>query len=265
MLNLAFLAGLVILVLAGFHWIAEVIIASPRIHPKSMDAQFIRLLSRLLAIVAIVVVFLEGGQYLGISLATLLAGAGVGALALALSAQSVLRNLLGSLTILLEQPYRVGERIIAQGFNGIVEEVGLRSTKIRLSTDHVVSIPNGTMAGGEIENIGRRARIRRSTELRLPLNTSAEKAGRAVEIIRGILEDHEGMSPDFPPSVYLSEFNPDSMSVKVTYWFHPPNYDEFMKLSHKVNLRIKRELEAADIELAYPIATASLGRSTALQ
>jgi MscS family membrane protein len=261
-LNMTFLVGLVVFVMALFHWLAQAIIASPRIHPMGVDAQFIRLVCRLTSVVAVVVVFLEGGQYLGISLTTLVAGAGMGGLALALSAQEFLKGVFGSMMIMLDRPYRVGERIVAQGYDGVVQEIGLRSTKIRLLTDHVVAIPNETMARCDIENIGRRGRIRRLTDIRLPLDTPAEKADRAVEIIRNILQDHEGMDPEFPPRVYLREFNPDSLNVRIWYWYHPPDYWSYMAFSEKLNLRIKRELEAAGIAFALPATTTFLRRPT---
>ena len=110
--NLAtFLAALVV-VIGVSNRIAETIIASPRIHPQGLDAQFIRILSKLLTLVVAVVIFLEGGRYLGIPITTLLAGAGIGGLAVALAAQGTLKDLLGTMMILLDKPYRVGERII---------------------------------------------------------------------------------------------------------------------------------------------------------
>ena len=106
------------------------------------------------------------------------------------------------------------------------------------------------MANSHIENVGRRAHIQGSADIRLPLETPAEKVTQAVDIIRGILESHEGMVPECPPRVYLSEFGPTSMNVRMRYWYQPPDYWAFKALSHKLNLRIKRELETAGIELA---------------
>jgi len=248
------LAAQVVLIGAGSR-VAELIIASPRIHPKGLDAQFIRITCRVLSLVAATIVFLEGGKYLGIPLTTLLAGAGVGGLAVALAAQDTLKNLFGSMMIILDRPYRVGERIIVKGYDGIVDEIGLRSTKIRLLTGHMTSIPNEEMARSDIENVGRRLHIRRKSDIAIPLNLSAEKAEEAAQIVRHILEDHEGMKPEFPPRVYLNEFNRDSLNLRMIYWYHPPNYWDFLAMSEKVNMRIKRDFTAADIPFALPTAT----------
>ena len=78
------------------------------------------------------------------------------------------------------------------------------------------------MARSDIENIGRRPHIRRKTDLRLPIGTTPEDTERAVEIVRAILDNHEGMVPDFPPRVFLNDFNDDSLNVCMIYWYHPP-------------------------------------------
>ncbi|MFT5325858.1 MAG: MscS family membrane protein, partial [Planctomycetaceae bacterium] len=170
-LHAIFLLALMVLVVSVGSRLAELIIATPWVQPAGLDAQLVRLTCRVLGIIGGVIVLLEGGQQLGISLTTLLAGAGVGGLALALAAQDSLKNILGSMMIMLDKPFKVGERIIAKGFEGIVEDIGLRSTKIRSLTGHQVTIPNEEMARAEIENVGRRPYIRRSTTIELPSDT----------------------------------------------------------------------------------------------
>lgn len=245
------LAALVVLVGAG-NRVAELIIASPRIHPKGIDAQLIRILCRVLSLVAATIVFLEGGKYLGIPLTTLLAGAGVGGLAVALAFQDTLKNFFGSMMILLDRPYRVGERISVKHYDGVVEEIGLRSTKIRLLTGHVASIPNEEMARSDIENIGRRPFIRRIADIAIPLDTPPEQCEKALDIVRGILKDHEGMPNAFPPRVYLNELNRDSLNLRMIYWYQPPKYWDFLAFSEKVNLQIKRDFAAQGIRFALP-------------
>lgn len=251
-LDVTILLAVIIVVLGIGSRIAELIISNPRIQPTGLDAQFIRVACRLASLVAAIFVFLEGGKQLGIPLTTLLAGAGVGGLALALAAQDALKNVFGSMMIFLDKPYRVGERIVTKGYDGVVEEIGLRSTKIRLLTGHQASIPNEDMARSHIENIGRRPHIRRATDIALELNTPPDKVERAVEIIRGLLADREELDPNFPPRVFFDEFNRDSLRVRIIYWYRPPNYWDFVAFSEKLNLRIMQELQAADIHLALP-------------
>lgn len=106
--------------------------------------------------------------------------------------------------ILLDKPFRVGERIVAKGYDGVVQEIGLRSTRLRLLTRHEATISNDDVARADIESIGRRPHIRRVSDIAIPLDLPPEKAEQAVAIVRGILQDHEGMQPDFPPPASLS-------------------------------------------------------------
>lgn len=250
--NVVFLLAVLIVLAGAGSRIAELIISSPRIHPRGLDAQLIRIVCRLLSFVAAIVVFLEGGKYLGVPLTTLLASAGVGGLAVALAAQDTLKSLFGSMMILLDKPYRAGERIMVADYDGVVEEIGLRSTKIRLLTGHVASIPNEDMARSRIENIGRRPHIRRITDLHVPLNTPRVKIEKAVALVRKALENHEGMEPDFPPRVYFNDFNPDSFNIRIIYWYHPPNYWDFLEFSQKLNLEIFRAFEDQKIQFSLP-------------
>ena len=153
------MAGLVA-IFAASNRIADMIIASPRIHPQGLDAQLIRIVSKLTSLLASVIVFLAGGQYLGIPLTTLLASAGIGGLAVALAAQDTLKALFGTITLMADKPFRVGERIIFQKYDGVVEDIGLRSTRIRLLTGHQATVPNDELARSDIENVGRRQQNR---------------------------------------------------------------------------------------------------------
>ncbi len=118
--------------------LANSVMALPGVKSREVDATLIRLLFRVLGIVAAVIVFLEGGRYLGFPVTTLLASAGIGGLAIALSAQGTVKGLFGTVAILMDRPYRVGDRIVAKGHDGVVEEIGLRSTKIReFLTNHL--------------------------------------------------------------------------------------------------------------------------------
>ena len=172
--DLVFLLGLLGLVVGGSSRIAESIIALPHIASEGLDANLIRIVSRVLGIAAAVIVFMEGGQYLGFPITTLIASAGIGGLAVALSAQGLMKGLFGTVTILMDRPFRVGERIVVKGYDGFVEEIGLRSTKIRALSNHVISIPNDQIAEAEIENIGKRKHILRTGDLRIPLDTPRE-------------------------------------------------------------------------------------------
>ena len=195
---------------------------------------------------------------IGFNVSALLAGLGVGGIAVALAAQDTLKNFFGSVMILLDKPYSVGQRVTVKGHDGVVEEIGLRSTRIRLLTGHQTTVPNEQMANVDIENIGRRPHIRRRTDITITYDTPPEKIEKAVNIIETILDDHEGMEPDFPPRVYFNEFNSDSLNLLVLYWYHPPDYWNFLAFSQRVNLQIMREFKKEGIQFAFPTSTTYL-------
>jgi MscS family membrane protein len=195
---------------------------------------------------------------IGFNVSTLLAGLGVGGIAVALAAQDTLKNFFGSVMILLDKPFRVGQRVTVKGHDGVVEDIGLRSTRIRLLTGHQATIPNDQMANVDVVNVGRRPHIRRLTNITITYDTPPEKIEKAVNIIETILDNHEGMEPDFPPRVYFNEFNSDSLNLLVLYWYHPPDYWSFLAFSQRVNLQIMREFEKEGIQFAFPTSTTYL-------
>lgn len=251
-LHIFFLFAIIIFVISLGNRVAEVIIATPWVQPKGLDAQLSRLTCRIVSIALAVVVVLEGGQQLGIPLTTLLAGVSVSGLAVALAAQDTMKNILGGMMIMLDKPFRVGERIVVQEYDGVVEDIGLRSTRLRLLNGHLVSIPNEELARKSIENIGRRPFIRRAETIELPSGTPAAKVQRALTILRELLDNHEGMADDLPPRIYLRDVNEGSIGIIMLYWFHPPEYWDFLAFSERITLQMAQEFEAEGIQFATP-------------
>ncbi|MFG0334753.1 MAG: mechanosensitive ion channel family protein [Maioricimonas sp. JB049] len=251
--DVVLLLGVMVLIVVGSSRVAESVISLPQIAPTGLDANLIRIICRVLAITAAIVVFLEGGRYLGFPLTTLIASAGIGGLAIALSAQGLIKGLFGTVTVLLDKPFRVGERIVVKGHEGFVEEIGLRSTKIRALNNHVISIPNDQIADAEIENVGKRRFIRRTARLHIPLDTPRAKVEGAVACIRSILANHEGMDAAYPPRVHFAEFTPDAFEIQFMYWYTPPEYWDFLAFNEQVNLEIFRAFEDRDIQFSLPL------------
>ncbi len=221
-----------------------------------LDQSFVHMM-RMIAKIAVIVV---GVIYLlravsGKPLSTLLAGLGIGGLAVALAAQDTLKNFFGSLMIMLDKPFSIGQRVTFGGYDGTVEEIGFRSTRVRTLTGHLVTIPNEKVASESVENIGRRPSIRRLANITITYDTPPDKVERALNIIREILTDHEGLHPDFPPRVFFNEFNDASLNLIMLYWYHPPDWAAYMAFSERVNLQIMRAFEAEGIEFAFPTTT----------
>jgi MscS family membrane protein len=191
----------------------------------------------------------------GVKIGPLLASLGIGGLAVALAAREPIANFFGTLTILFDKPFQVGERIVVDDHDGVVESVGFRSSRIRTLTGHLVAIPNEKLVNSNVENISRRPHIRWLTNITITYDTPPEKVEKAVQIIREILDNHEGMKGDFPPRVFFNGFNNWSLNITVFAWYHPPDYWAYQDWLQKTCLEIMHKFEAEGIEFAFPTQT----------
>ncbi|KAF0093860.1 MAG: MscS family membrane protein YnaI [Puniceicoccaceae bacterium 5H] len=192
---------------------------------------------------------------------SIIAGLGIGGLAFALAAQDSLKHLFGSFVIFMDRPFEVGDRLLFEGYDGIVEEVGFRSTKLRTLTGHFVTIPNGKLADSAIENIARRPYIRRILNVTITYDTPPEKIQEAKQILEDILNDEKSKQywqGDLVPRVYFSDLNADSLNIMVIYWFHPPAYWDYMAYTDWFNQEVFRRFGEAGIDFAFPSQTVYL-------
>lgn len=202
-------------------------------------------------LVIVNVVHVVSGQ----SVSAIVAGLGVGGLAIALAAQDTVKNFFGSLVILADRPFEIGDRIVVDGHDGPVEAVGFRSTKIRTLDGHVVVVPNAEMANKTVKNISKRPYIRRLMNVGITYDTPPEKVAKAVEILKELVKDHEGMDPAFPPRVFFNDFKDYSLNILVLYWYHPPDYWAFMAFGEKFNAELLKRFNDEGIEFAFPTRT----------
>ena len=191
-------------------------------------------------------------------LTSVIAGLGVGSLAVALAGQESIKNFFGSLIILADKPFELGQRIQVDGVDGTVETVGMRSTRIRTLDGNLVTYPNGELANKAIINISRRPYIRRVMNLTIPYDTPPDKVRRAVEIVKEVLHQHEGMDPERPPRVFFNEFNAASLNILAIYWYHPPDFFSYLQFSERVNFELLHRFNAEGIEFAFPTQTVFL-------
>jgi len=251
----------------AFNLVSVVDLVLRRITEKTasaLDDQVVPLIRKTLRIFVVVI----GAMFVVDSvfqqdIGALLAGLGIAGLAVSLAAQDSLKNLFGSITILFDQPFQLGERIVFGGYDGVVEEIGFRSTKLRTLTGHLVTIPNSMIVNDPVENIARRPSIRRVLNVTITYDTPRERIEQAVQILRDILEEPELREPihqtingdEFPPRVYFNDYNAESLNIFVIYWFIPPAYWDYLDHAQRLNLRIFEEFEKAGIEFAFPTQT----------
>ncbi|MBN1911798.1 MAG: mechanosensitive ion channel family protein, partial [Pirellulales bacterium] len=217
---------------------------------SKLDEQLVPLIRKTLRVVLIVI----GAMFIIESvfqqdIGAWLAGLGIAGLAVSLAAQDSLKNLFGSITILLDRPFKVGERIIYGGYDGVIEEIGFRSTKVRTFTGHLVTVPNSTIVNTAVENVARRPYIRRIMDVTITYDTPRAKIEEAVNILRNILEEEDLAGPihqtidgnDYPPRVYFNDYKADSLNLFVIYWYAPPAWWDYMDHAQRLNLRIFEE------------------------
>lgn len=267
LLNLTFPAiGWIFVALAAYQAgtaMGVTLVSSPRIDPNGINAGLISACSRFVGFTIALIILFHGLSSVGVSLVPLLASLGVGGLAVALAARPTLENLIGGLMILLDKPFQVGQRVLVKGYDGNIEKIGWRSTRISLRTGPTVTIPNEEMARLDIENIDQRPFIRRLTNITITYDTPPNKVEKAIQIIKDILENHKGMEPGAPPWVFFDEFNADSLNIVVYYWFHPPILEKFYVFSEKFNLKVMRAFEKEGIDFAFPTTTTYLTQDDA--
>ncbi len=222
-----------------------------------LDDQLVPIVRKTLRVFVIIVAGLFIAQNIfNWNIGALLGGLGIGALAFALAAKDTLANFFGSITIFTDRPFQMGERVRIGDHDGIIEEVGFRSTRVRTLTGHLVTIPNSVVAGSPGENIGRRPYIKRVLDVTITYDTPPEKVLRAVEIIREMLDARKEHFPaDRPGQVYFNEFNPASLNIVVYYWFTPPDWWEYLEFTHEFNMELLRRFNEENIEFAFPTQT----------
>jgi MscS family membrane protein len=221
-----------------------------------LDDMLVPIVRKSLRVTVVILVLVQIAQILSDKpITSIIAGLGIGGLAFALAAQDTIKNFFGSIVLFADKPFEMGDRIVVEGQDGSVEEVGFRSTKIRTLDGHLVTVPNGELANKMIRNIGKRPYIKRIANLTITYDTPPQKIERAIEIVKEILQDHEGMHPDFPPRVYFDEFNAASLNIIVFYWYHPPDYWAYMEFTERFNKEVFRRFGEERIDFAFPTQT----------
>ncbi|MBL8627219.1 MAG: mechanosensitive ion channel family protein [Myxococcales bacterium] len=196
---------------------------------------------------------------LGVSVASLIAGLGIGGLALALASQKTVENLFGTLSIGIDQPLREGDFVRAAGFLGTVETIGLRSTRLRTLDRTLVTIPNGQLADQHIEQFSVRDRIRLALTVGLEYRTTADQLRAVLDGLEACLRAHPRLWPD-AVVVRLQGFGASSLDIEVMAWFQTSDWSEFQAIRQDVLIGFMRVIEACGTALAFPTQTINLAR-----
>lgn len=211
------------------------------------------------ALVTIFVVFgvLMVAQSLGADVKAFLAGLGLGGLAFALAAQDTIANLFGSVVVAIDQPFKIGEAVQIGATIGVVEDIGLRSTKIRTLDKSLVIIPNKTVAAEAITNLSRFTQRRVAQTLGLTYDTTPEQMEGIVADLRRIITESEGVDKG-SVVVYFNNYGASSLDILVVYLTVSPDFVEHLKVRERLNLAFMRAVSARGLSFAFPTQTVQL-------
>ncbi len=194
---------------------------------------------------------------LGYEVTTILAGLGVGGVAVALAAQKSLENLIGSITIYASQPVHVGDFCKFGDTLGVVEEIGLRATQLRTLSRTVVHIPNAMFASGKIENLTQRDKILYRTRLRLSYNDTPEQVKQVLMKIRKLIEQHAFIDEENSRVRFL-EFGEYAQELELYAYIKTNDFSEYLGCREDINLQINDIVESAGAHLTVPVKNINL-------
>lgn len=194
---------------------------------------------------------------LGFQVASLLAGLGIGGIALALAAQKTVENLFGSVAIGVDQPFRVGDFVKVEDVVGTVESIGMRSTRIRTLDRTIVTFPNGKLADLKAETFAARDRLRLSVNLGLSYGTTATQLRAVLAGVEAALRAHPRIWPD-GTSVRFTDFQESALNVEVMAWLQMTDWNGFTAERQELYLRFLAIVEEAGASLAFPTRTVHL-------
>lgn len=240
--------------IVGLIILGDVIVASEHLRRSSLDSQLIRLGVRLVGFMCAVVFLIRGADELGFPAYSVLAGLGVGGLAVALAARDSIANLLGSLLIMLEKPFRIGHYVRIGGTEGNVEDVGFRSTRIRTPDNSLISIPNNAVVNATVENLSLRSMRRQRFFVQVTYDTPREKLEALVAGIRQLILDH-------PPTnktnfqVRFNNFSESSLDILVMFYLDVPDYTTELREREAILLRTMDLVIEIGAQFAFPTRT----------
>ncbi|WP_374711374.1 mechanosensitive ion channel family protein [Symbiobacterium terraclitae] len=192
-------------------------------------------------------------QNMGVEIDALLAGLGIGGVAVALSVQNVLGDLFASLSIMFDQPFLVGDFIILDnGMMGTVEHVGLKTTRLRALTGEELIIANTDVVGTRIQNLRQMQKRMVRFTIRVVYQTPREKLERIPAIIKEVVDQHPRTRFDWAAMIGFGTY---AYEFDVAYWVEPYGWYPFMEARQEIYLEILRRFEEEDIQLAYPTQT----------
>lgn len=224
---------------------------------NALDDHLVPFVRKTLRVFIVILAVIMAIQNLGYSTSGLLASLGIGGMALALASKDALSNIFGSLMIIFDRPFKIGDVVTADKMEGVVEEVGFRSTKIRTHNRSLISVPNSMIANMPIDNITLSNKRRIRMTIGVTYDATPRQLRDLTARIRGLLRQHPGIDSE-AVQVSMTDFGASSLDILIQCFTITPNWNEYMDVREEVCLQIMDALEEQGLSFAFPSRTVYL-------
>ena len=231
---------------------SELIIPLTEKTENTFDDQIVPVLRKALKSILWILGVIVGLDNAGFDIMALIAGLGIGGLALALAAQDTVKNVFGGVMIFIDKPFKIGDRVIIDGNDGFVTEVGIRSTRIKTLANRIITLPNSRFAESSIENISAEPHRKVVINLGLTYDTPPDRMELAMNILNGIVDaNQDSLMPD--RIVSFNNFGDFNLGILFIYYIRPGA--DILAVQSKVNLEILHKFNDSKLEFAFPTQT----------
>ena len=225
---------------------------------KSVNEHMLNFSLRIVRIIIYVIAVFIVFAILEINLGGLVAGLGIGGVIVTLAAQDTAKNIFGGIVIFLDRTFNVGDWIQTPNYEGIVEGITFRTTRIRNFENSVINIPNSIMADSAIINWSKMEKRRYKLKLPFPFEITSEKMKMVTDKIREMLEkDEEVINEDI--LINFDTISKEGLSLQIDMFVKPTSYDDYIRIKNKINSKILDIVHETGIKLAYPATTVFIG------
>ncbi len=223
---------------------------------RAFNTHFLFLISKIIKVVICVVAALTLIQNLGINITAILGSVSILGLALGLAAQDTVANIFGAVAVFMDRPFKVGDRIqVGTDVDGMVEEMGLRATRIRTLEGVLVTVPNRPTGSNTVTNISMRPTIRGNLDFGITYDTPAERVKLASDLLREIFNAHPKTKDTI---IHFNRYGDFFLNINVLWWCNTQDWREYTVALEEINLQIKARFDAEGLQFAFPTRTIHL-------
>lgn len=239
--------------------VGDILMVRARRTANTFDDMILPLVRKTLKVLALAMGVVNLAPLLGVEIGPLIGAIGIGSLGFAFAAQNTIENIFGSVTVVLDKPFVVGDWVVIEGTEGTVELVGLRSTRVRTFYNSLVTIPNSMLTKVCVDNYGARRYRRFKTTLTVRYATSPEQIEAFCEGIRALVRSHPRTRKDYQ-QVVLNDFGASSLNILLYIFFEVPDWTAELEARHAFMLDVIRLAKALGVDFAFPTQTTLIDR-----